>query len=196
MRKILALLLVLFPLNVFAADINIIDRNSIIAVTIEGEIKAGDYENLKEKLAPYMTANHIVVFITGPGGDLLESMNIGGFIRDNKIKTVARGKCASACAYIWLAGIKLGVDPKTNLGFHAAYALDKRGRAFADGQGNALLGGYLAMLGYDLNLIAFATQVEGDSIVWMTANDARKLGLNFHTVKDKETFAKFLGIDK
>lgn len=192
MLRLLVLILLLFTIDANAADINIIDRSSIIVATVDGEINSGDYEQLKQKLSPYMTAKHIIVFISGPGGDLLESMNIGGFIRENKIKTVAYGKCASACAYIWLAGTKLGIEPSTNLGFHAAYSLDKRGRVLADGQGNALLGGYLAMLGYDFTLIAYVTQVEGDSIVWMTAKKARELGLKFSTVKDKETFTNFL----
>ncbi|NJO61057.1 MAG: hypothetical protein HC836_23185 [Richelia sp. RM2_1_2] len=194
MKYIIALLmLLLVSTPAVSADVAVLgSKDSTTVVSIVGELVEGDFNKFKNLLENLNNKN-VVVFVSGPGGSLIESMLIGEYINEHKIKTVASGVCASGCAYIWLAGYKLGVDPETKLGFHSAYAAssDKK-PAQVTGQGNALLGAYLSKLGYDYDLIAYVTMAELQQMEWMTASSARELNLQFYIVKDKESFDNFI----
>jgi hypothetical protein len=70
-------------------------------------------------------------------------------------------QCVSACALIWLAGSIRSASSNSLIGFHAA--TDATGR---EGLGSALIGKYLAELGFN-----------DDAVAWMTVQDAEHVNL-------------------
>jgi hypothetical protein len=106
------------------------------------------------------------------GGNPIAAMEIGKFVRMRGWKTYVPGSCLSACALIWLAGASRAMDPAAKIGVHAA-SIDGQEVGF----GNALIGSYLTRLGYSDTVVAFATMVAPDDIVFITPDVAKKLGI-------------------
>ena len=111
-------------------------------VYFEGGIAAGDDALFRKAIS---NATTTVVFVDNPGGLIAPALNIGEFIRDKRMTTVAVRLCASACAIAWLGGSTKFVFPETQVGFHAAYNMNTKQEL---GAMNALIGAYLAKLGY------------------------------------------------
>lgn len=127
------------------------DGNMII---MSGAIVPGDHQRFVHASAvadaPYM------VMLSGPGGALGESLEIGRFIRANRMKTVAIGQCASGCAFVWMGGYRRGIDAKGLVIFHVA--TDRTGRVF--GMANAVLGKYMGEMGASDSFIISALEGE------------------------------------
>lgn len=148
MRTNLCALLLLLSRASAAAEIDVdhrFDRDNIHAITLTGEIVAGDAARVQMLISGDPGLKKVLT-LTGSGGDLVESIAIGALVRRNDVSTLAVELCASACAYVWLAGTSMGIDPRAMLGFHSAYSASGAGTSVS-GQGNALLGAYLAALG-------------------------------------------------
>ena len=80
------------------------------AVILSGEIKKGDYENLLRfaRKDPHRFHASTVV-LASSGGNLLEAMRIGTFLRrtyQNAFVSDKIGKCASACFLIYVAAVE------------------------------------------------------------------------------------------
>jgi hypothetical protein len=116
-----------------------------VGAVLEGKIEAGDYE----KFRAFMLGENgsVQVFLASPGGDLVEAMKIGRLVRKLKLGTVIpssgnlgddiRDKliarhglkdsqnftCASACFFIFVAGIHRRSDfiGAPILGIHRPY---------------------------------------------------------------------------
>lgn len=71
-------------------------------LTLVGDIVASDYSTLITALETYPEMKYIKM--TSPGGDFNAGINMGIVLKDFNIGTVASEYCASACAYMWLAG--------------------------------------------------------------------------------------------
>lgn len=128
----------------------IFDYSMESAIVIAGEIVEGDYQRFRtiEMIHPAK-----VVIVSGPGGKMTEALAIGEYIRDSKIKTIADGPCFSGCAFIWVAGYRLGMLPNAVLGFHGATDPET---GLADVASNAVLGKYLSDCGMSFNFIIAA----------------------------------------
>ena len=162
------------PINASATD------NTNI-ISISGEIVKGDFDRFINATRSINNNNKpVLVMLDGPGGVLSEAMQIGLEINQRKYNTVAwSGVCASACAYIWLAGERVIIDLDRNakIGFHAPYSEDKFGNKKNSSLASAMLGGYLKELGAGYGIIAYATSVDGDSIRWLSEASAKEMGL-------------------
>src|SRR3989344_66925 len=82
------------------------------AVILSGEIKKCDYENLLRfaRKDPYRFHASTVV-LASSGGNLLEAMRIGTFLRrtyQNAFVSDKIGKCGSACFLIFVPGVGRG----------------------------------------------------------------------------------------
>jgi hypothetical protein len=159
----------------FPADKN--DKSN--AVVISGEIVDGDLEKFTNAIKKLNFNKPIMVLLDGPGGSFLEGIDIGRIINKQQMNTVAVGECASACAYIWLAGKRaiIDTDKQARVGFHSPYYVDKFGNKKSDNSASAILGAYLKEIGAGYGLIFYATSVDGDSIKWLTESSAKELGL-------------------
>ena len=100
------------------------DANSGPAVILSGEIRKGDYQAiLRFARKDPIRFNGSVMILASPGGDLLEAIRIGGFIKktyQNVFVNSHIGKCASACFLIYVAAVdRSAIVP--GLGIHRPY---------------------------------------------------------------------------
>ena len=110
-----------------------------------------------------------LVIVTGPGGNLSAGIGMGLRVRPKKLIVGVMGMCASSCALIWIGGEtgrkflyqdRPGV--LTCLCFHQASQNTLRAQSghmlpAPSGLGNASINKYLADLGYNQDMIEWAT---------------------------------------
>jgi hypothetical protein len=175
----LATAVVVFSTPCHAADITITPDGATIIpgyssfarVDIIGSIEPGD----ERKFLALPLVPHGTVYLASPGGTLDAAIAIGEHIHLNRYTTTAMGKCASACALIWLAGSRKTIVPGGDVGFHQASLLST---GQASEPANAKLGAYLARLGYGPEVIRFFTLAPPKLMIWLTPAIVKELGLD------------------
>ena len=95
------LLLCLMSPSIYAAEMKIIKGDNLL---VEGEIEHGDYKRLVDVVLDYGKIPSGVV-ITSSGGDIVEAMKIGRFIRKNHLYVFVIQPCDSACAFIVFSAV-------------------------------------------------------------------------------------------
>jgi hypothetical protein len=159
-------------------------------ISIKGEIEDWDRQKFSSLLTENPDARLVV--LESPGGRLGPALEIGAIIRQRGMWTAALGECASACAYIWMAGKPLVVSADTELGFHSPY--NGQDDPSVSSVGNALVGAYLNQLGYPANVITYATSAKPDDMQWLTPRDAVLLGLDITYVANlQQLLARLAG---
>jgi hypothetical protein len=193
MKKTLIVSLMMLAGLSNAADIQLISAGSsdkTNAILISGEITKGDYDKFINSINKINNDKPVMVLLDGPGGSLNEAIGIGLAINKQRFSTIAyKGICASACAYIWLAGERSIIDIEQNarVGFHSPYYVDKFGNKKSDNTASAILGGYLRDIGAGYSVIRYATSVDGDSIRWLTESKSKEIGLSAEFYNKKST---------
>lgn len=161
-----------------AAEINV-ERDpsgEVVFITVEGELVAGD----EKKFAQVALQNDMaIVVLNSPGGSTLAGVEIGKAIRLKGFFTYvpADTVCASACGYIWLAGVQRYMEETSKVGFHASF-IQENGVNRETGVGNALVGAYLNSLGLSQYAIAYISSASPDSMTWLTLQDAESVGID------------------
>jgi len=61
------------------------------------------------------------VVLTGLGGSAFQSLQIARALYERELATVARDECISACAVMFLGGVKRTIAKGGSLGFHRSY---------------------------------------------------------------------------
>lgn len=94
----------LLPLQLNAMDVTTTDTEPY-SLHLMGDIVKGDHNrivhSIKEKGAfPFS------VIISSPGGDVMEAVKIGRFLRDALLSIYAVNECSSACVLIWAGGVE------------------------------------------------------------------------------------------
>ena len=155
-------------------------------ITIDGEIKDGDYNKFVKEIDDNGVTDAIVV-LNGPGGLADEGLAIGREIQTRKFTTWVGDNytCASICGSIWLAGSRRFYQPKAMIGFHACFqqkadkngSPDKHYKPEVDSGCNALQGAYYGGLGLSYKAIYALTATSPTSIYWLKLNDAKALGI-------------------
>lgn len=103
----------------FSLDISKAKSNKY-TLLLSGEIVPGDLEKIVEAVSPpgsfpkYFT-------IDSTGGDVVEAMRIGHFIRETASGTLVTKTCASACVFILVAGVSKTVLASSAIGLHRPY---------------------------------------------------------------------------
>jgi hypothetical protein len=115
--------------------------------------------------------------LNSQGGRIADAINIGHMIRDRRFRTVVGTACVSSCALIWLAGVERGAFDDSNIGFHSAYNIVEGNKAEVSGGGNAVVGAYLAKLGFSYDTIYYFTKTTPESAEWFTFAKAKELGI-------------------
>lgn len=191
MRWLVVVALLLFPSLVNAASFKFEDESpSTVAIYMDGVIVDGDNFALSALLRKIPSNKSKVMYLSGPGGKFSEVTKLGGLVRDNDIRTIAVNECASSCAYVWLAGSKIGVYQGSKVRFHSVSLSDGKTKEIS-AQGNAILGAYLAILGYDMDLVMYVSSVDLDKMITMTYNDSRVLGLNVDYISNPNDVLNF-----
>jgi hypothetical protein len=90
-----------------------------------------------------------VVTLSGNGGSTFAAIKIGEIIHAKRYATNvdASQMCFSACAYIWIAAEERTIGRLGMLVFHPSFYVGSE--SIADGSGNAIIGMYMARLGYN-----------------------------------------------
>jgi hypothetical protein len=148
------------------------DKTGRPMVVINGDIEFGDFEKFIKvagKLPP-----GTIVGLNSEGGAAIDALEIGHVVRHKRFLTVAGSVCASACAFIWLAGVDRGAFEDSLIGFHNAY---DGATGQATGAGNAVVGAYLTKLGFSYKTIIFMTDAKSDEMAWLNFEKAKELGI-------------------
>ena len=117
-----------------AAEIRVREATVVSHVFLDGYIEAlddGFFKHLTEAIK-----GPVIVSLNSRGGHLGAAMHIGNFIRMNQWATsVDNGDtCNSACAVIWLSGVKRFLGQYDRIGVHSA-AFTESGRRNDFGNG-------------------------------------------------------------
>lgn len=91
-----------------------------------GPVVASDWAAWEEAMTRFAGTIDTVVFHESGGGDSNTGRRIGADVRKRGLKTVALGRCSSACANMFLGGTTRQFasridDTKTTVGFHGSY---------------------------------------------------------------------------
>lgn len=144
-------------------------------IIVDGELVPGDAERFQGTATGLRSA---LVVLRSDGGQLLAGIEIGTTIRLKNFETVVPNdaRCASACALAWIGGTRRYVAPRGRVGFHAAWRLVD-GKPAEAGSGNALVGAYLNRIALPDRAILYMTQAPPESMSWLTARDAERVGI-------------------
>jgi hypothetical protein len=151
-------------------------------IYIKGDIERGDYEVFKRVALSdkRLRKGRVYVALGSHGGSTFDGLNIGQFIRDNQMKTVAVRDCMSACAYIWVAGVGRAVFDNANVGFHGSFVTRKNdNNAYADNVGNAQVGIYLSRLGLKLDAISWMVERHADELAYLTLAIGKQYNITY-----------------
>ena len=151
-------------------------------IEIKGDLVVGDilkFQQISKSLPP-----QTVVRLSSQGGSLSAGIEIGKSIAATGFATAVTDVCASSCALAWLAGTPRILSPSAKIGFHLAYksATDTT----ESGAGNALVGAYVAGLGFGENVVRYVTSAAPVDMQWLTERDAQLLGINIVIAGDSE----------
>jgi hypothetical protein len=181
LKKLLMTVAVVTPLtsSANAADIRIersADASRTPGIYIEGDIVKGDYARFKKLADRLPDGIYTVVILTSRGGLLVDGLNIGTTIRARGFSTLVGEYCMSVCAMMWLGGVYRVAASTASIGFHGA--------GYENGEpsiaGNALVGAYLANLGFSYKVIAALIKVGPKEMDWLSAEWAKILGIQVY----------------
>ncbi len=181
-----------------AADVR---EGSVLGeVVLEGIIETGDYAKVESFFEDNLVRS---IYLASPGGHLIDAIKIGRLVRALKLETIvpndtrsdlreklaARHKlnnananymCASACFFVFAAGVKRTVDFIGNplLGIHRPYWSDNDLRALSDNQAIAsanqlreVVEKYLREMSVPAKYADLMFSVPKDRVRWITGAD-------------------------
>ena len=161
MKKLSAVLAIILAFAGCAHAADIIksvraDDDKIIDISIHGTITVNDDQRFHDAVQAIDETKTVEVKLDSPGGVFDPGIEIGNLIHLRGWTTSVPEKtvCGSICASIWIAGTHRLATNTSLIGFHVAY--DIRSMQ-ADGQSNAVLGGYYSRMGLSDDAIAHLT---------------------------------------
>lgn len=178
MRTVFSLCLTLFAIaSAQAAEIKIVrhpDPKMVPFIFVKGEFVQGDALEFERKI---MGLTRGLVVLSSPGGSVTEGLGIGAAVRTSGLATMTADQCASACALVWLSGIRRYFNEGARIGFHAAYKI-RDGKPVETGMANAEIGSFLTHLGLNREAIRFVASAPPNGMRWMTLEDAHRLNIS------------------
>ena len=153
----------------YAAQITVKGGN----IFITGDINYSDFYNFEAATKPVYQP--MTVHLDSRGGSILDGIGIGRVIRREGWVTYSEKYCNSACALIWMSGVKRFKAEGALIGFHRARISveDKSPSAFGD----RAEADYLKGMGYNQQVIDFALKAPPSGMNYLTVAGARKIGL-------------------
>jgi hypothetical protein len=155
-----------------------------------GDIDSGATERFLKFVHDKKIDDAVVIF-DSPGGSLAEGVKLGKAIRAMRFNTaigsygqngrrVYSGICASSCAYAFSGGVyRFYYGSEEKLGIHQFYLSGDNKGDIGDTQivSSALID-YLQIMGIDPKAFVIASTARGDTMVWLTPEEATSLGLS------------------
>lgn len=186
---IMALILLVSNVSVAATfEVKKLDGTELIFIFVDGEFAEGDSGEFNDIA---IGLDNAIVMFNSPGGLIAEGLSIGRtiFIKRFDTGVGSNSMCASACGLAWLAGKEKFAFPSSRVGFHAIYTNPGSNMRISSA-GNALVGAYLQRLGFNDELIIYATDTVPTSMQWLTTADAERFRLNVTLMPEEDTPAK------
>jgi len=150
-------------------------RTSLATISIKGDIVYGDELKFRNIA---LTTDYAQVVLDSPGGKLKPGLDIGRIIKIKGYSTVVQNSsCTSSCAMLWIAGSTRSILDGGRVGFHGAYVVESGGKPLPDNVGNAWVGAYLYELGFNNDVIEYATVSNPEAFKWVTPASAASLNL-------------------
>jgi hypothetical protein len=145
-------------------------RPKHVALVMTGMIGPGAYKKFRRTLD---RSRPDIVILDGPGGVLGEAILIAEEVRRRGLKTAiaANGRCASACAIVFLAGRTKQMGEGAAVGLHSASFEDGRADPLATG----IMAGYLSQLGVPASTLHRMASTAPSDIRWLTRSEQRAL---------------------
>lgn len=192
LKNLIRMLVAVWASGAVAADVDVLFADGDFAqIIIQGPITKGDGGDFYELAERYPRAS---VALDSPGGNVMEALSIGSEIRLRGFTTFVAGgemQCYSACALIWVAGVRRYMIADAKIGVHAAYSMvaDRDGveEARESGVGNAQIGAYLNELGLSAKAISFFTVAAPDEFKYITPSVAQVFDIDVY-VQDEVGF--------
>lgn len=183
-------LFLLFPHVACAATFEVkkLDGSQFLFIFVDGEFVEGDSRKFNDIA---IGLDDAIVMFNSPGGLITEGLSIGRtiFIKRFNTGVGSNSICASVCGLAWLAGFEKFAFPSSRVGFHAIYTNPGSNMRISSA-GNALVGAYLQRLGFNDELIVYATDMEPTSMQWLTAKDAERFRLNVTLIPEEDTYVE------
>jgi hypothetical protein len=161
-----------------AAEITLANDN--FGIILDGPILPGDYEKLVALIKENPERRGLI--LNSGGGHALVGFKIGKFVKQNKMKTlVPNGAyCASACAFIWIAGEQKYWGESGQIFFHGVYSAQgeptNNPTVFPEDIG--LTGYYMGDIGASLSLtLAIINQTSPTTFITLTPQMALFYGI-------------------
>jgi hypothetical protein len=111
------LLIVVQPITCFSLEIRRVQSCSGPILRLRGDIKAGDFSQLKSH---FRGKEVIIGFdLSSLGGDLEDGLRIANLTRRKKLTVYVAGECSSACADVFIAAAKRFFGEESKIGVHA-----------------------------------------------------------------------------
>ena len=150
-------------------------EQGLTIIFIEGQLRSGDGRAFVDTV---IDVENAFIVLSSDGGDIAAALDIGKAIRLKGFSTLVQSghRCASACALAWLGGQRRFMATGAAVGFHAAFE-EREGQIVERGGPNAVIGGYLASLGYSPAAIYYMASSPPEQMNWLTFDLARELGL-------------------
>ena len=158
-------------------------------ISINGDIKTGDAKEF-EHVADLVGRNPGLVILNSDGGAFIDGKMISQSIRRRGWNTqVKEEQCVSACAIIWIGGVKRWATEKSLIGFHGVYNSESGEESSV---GNALAGAFLKELGLSDDAIVYLTMAPSDMVVYLTAESASKYSIAYEGRLPTEAYIQLL----
>jgi len=182
-------------------------REPTLHITAIGEIVAGDTEKLRAALEAADTSDvrDVLFMFDSPGGSLVESLEIGGYIAEIPAIVSAQvgsldmqnAVCASACVYAYLAADYRYLPDGARIGIHqfGLYDTDLDGQAGAAlGQTiSGILSEYIRAHRAEPELFEAISVIEHDDILWVSRRDLEDWRVVTNDVYDER--AEYININ-
>jgi hypothetical protein len=163
-----------------------------VMVTVDGELTMDDVATFEALTRGRQDQG---VQLKSPGGAAIAGVRLGEIVRARKMVTFVMHDtlCASACAIAWLGGVVRAISTDhAGVGFHGVYNADT---LQPSGAGNAIVGAFLGKLGLSDAAIAYITNPGAQDMQWLTAADARALGIDATAVECRRGNCTFTSIN-
>jgi hypothetical protein len=171
------------------------DTPKLNAIAATGKIDPGDSQKLLRYLRTLPRKPNTAVYLSSPGGSLIEGLKLGYLFKEMRIKTVVEGDrpnnlCASACALAFLGGHDLEGRPwrssTTNslLGYHQFYCGD--GARCTDEQAAvSVILRYGKEVGAPLEIFIEMFDHPPQDMHWFSTNELCSLGIKVWDMSNK-----------
>jgi hypothetical protein len=185
MTKLVAILITLFLVAIPAkADVALWPSPvpGWTVIRVSGHIQQADFatfQSLTENVDPATT----LVIVTGRGGNLVAGIGMGLRIRQKKLIVGAMSDCTSSCALTWIGGApgrKFFYQSRPFLGLTLLcfYQASEFMHGPPSAAGNALIGKYLATLGYSRDMVEWATTADPNHRLCLGPELAKKFDID------------------